>query len=224
MSKNPTDPPLESTTVELLSHDWEEIYGVLAKMYEAAKSKPTETYELLIHNPSFAKALFQAQIQLNIAVLELKQEEAPIISQPIPQQMNIPAQPVSMQPIPPPVPIKPAPLPMQQQIPIQMPAQIPAQIPQQPMPAPVPTQMTGMPPMVAPMNPPMAAPMNQPMTAPLSQPMMPPQQQPMQMYPPQNQLIERILNMTHEDFMKLPPDAQQDVITVRQNQGLPGVP
>lgn len=216
MSKNPTDPPLESTTVELLSHDWEEIYGVLAKMYEAAKSKPTETYELLIHNPSFAKALFQAQIQLNIAVLELKQEETPIISQPIPQQMTIPAQPVSMQPIPPPVPIKPAPLPMQQQIPIQ----IPTQISQQPMPAPVPPQMTGMPPIVTPMT----APMNQPMTTPLSQPMMPPQQQPMQMYPPQNQLIERILNMTHEDFMKLPPDAQQDVITVRQNQGLPGIP
>ena len=67
---------LESTTVELLSRSWEEIYGVLAKINELAKTKPNETKQLLINKPAFARALFQAQLELGIANLDSEQESS----------------------------------------------------------------------------------------------------------------------------------------------------
>ena len=65
---------LESTTVELLSRSWDEIYGVLARMNDAAKTNPKETKQLLISKPAFARALFQAQLELGIANLDSDQE------------------------------------------------------------------------------------------------------------------------------------------------------
>ncbi|OHT10260.1 hypothetical protein TRFO_04275 [Tritrichomonas foetus] len=61
---------LERTTVELLSRDWEEIYGVLDFMNDAVKSSPEATHQLLKNCPPFARAIFQAQLELGIANLE----------------------------------------------------------------------------------------------------------------------------------------------------------
>lgn len=69
-----TSNDLEATTVELLSRSWEEIYGVLARINDAAKSEPHEIKQLLASQPAFARALFQAQLELGIANLESEQE------------------------------------------------------------------------------------------------------------------------------------------------------
>ena len=69
-----TQNDLELTTVQLLSRSWEEIYGVLAKINDAAKAKPNETKQILINKPAFARALFQAQLELGIANLDSEQE------------------------------------------------------------------------------------------------------------------------------------------------------
>ncbi|KAK8886301.1 hypothetical protein M9Y10_041763 [Tritrichomonas musculus] len=75
-----TSNDLEITTVELLSRSWEEIYGVLATFNDAVKSRLDSTKQLLISKPAFARALFQAQLELGIANLD-SETEAPKVEE-----------------------------------------------------------------------------------------------------------------------------------------------
>ncbi|KAH0792695.1 hypothetical protein GPJ56_003318 [Histomonas meleagridis] len=61
------DDELDPITNELLSHDWEEIYGVLFRIKEAVDQYPERILQVLIENPKFAMALYQAQMELGIA-------------------------------------------------------------------------------------------------------------------------------------------------------------
>ena len=65
---------LDPITNELLSHDWEEIYGVLFRIKEAADQYPQKTLQVLVENPKFAMALYQAQMELGIACTQLPSE------------------------------------------------------------------------------------------------------------------------------------------------------
>jgi hypothetical protein len=82
---------LEPTTTELLSREWDEIYGVLAQINDFLKSKPQEARELLVRNPRFTRALFQAQLQLGIAYLStgISADDSPMTS---PMAVHIPQQ------------------------------------------------------------------------------------------------------------------------------------
>ena len=65
---------LDPITNELLSHDWEEIYGVLFSIKEVADQRPQKTLQFLVENPKFAMALYQAQMELGIACTQLPSE------------------------------------------------------------------------------------------------------------------------------------------------------
>jgi cleavage stimulation factor subunit 2 len=126
---------LEPTTTELLSHEWDEIYGVLAQINDFLKSKPQEARELLVRNPRFTRALFQAQLQLGIAYLStgVSADDSPMTS---PSALPSPMQqmPLQMAPQMPPQMIPP----MQPSMPPPMPPPMPTAIPMGPIgPAPV---------------------------------------------------------------------------------------
>lgn len=58
----------EVVTQELLSQDWPDIYAVLAEMYSRVTRNRGEEHEFLKTNVKFARALYQAQKMLGIAV------------------------------------------------------------------------------------------------------------------------------------------------------------
>lgn len=70
-----TTSDLETTTAELLARKWEETYGLLAKINQIVESNPEKTKALLAEHPQFTRALFQAQLMLGIADLEVADEE-----------------------------------------------------------------------------------------------------------------------------------------------------
>lgn len=57
----------ERPTKELLSLDWDEIYSVLAHVDENVK-KGKNVYQVLVKNPKLARAIYQAQLELGIAL------------------------------------------------------------------------------------------------------------------------------------------------------------
>ena len=73
--QNSDDNQIDSTTNELLSHDWEEIYGVLFVMKNLTETYRDKTLELLISKPKLAMALYQAQMELGIACTQMPQEQ-----------------------------------------------------------------------------------------------------------------------------------------------------
>jgi hypothetical protein len=90
---------LEPTTTELLAREWDEICGVLAQINDFLKSKPQEARELLVRNPRFTRALFQAQLQLGIAYLStgISAEDSPMTSpSPLPSPMQQMPPPMAM--------------------------------------------------------------------------------------------------------------------------------
>lgn len=57
----------ETPTIELLKLDWDDIYAVLAEVDRQVKSNRQDIFNFLVGNPKFARALYQAQMQLGIA-------------------------------------------------------------------------------------------------------------------------------------------------------------
>jgi hypothetical protein len=90
------DEDLDVTTVDLLSRGPQEIYGVIARMYDLIRQNPLETRDLLIRNPRFTRAIYQAQLQLGVACLDLTTDDpssaasSPIAAPP-PPLIGIPA-------------------------------------------------------------------------------------------------------------------------------------
>ena len=76
----------ETVTQELLSQDWPDVYAVLATVHRAVTKNPTEARELLKTHAKFARALYQAQCMLGIAV------HANEVLRPMPTQMQMPMQ------------------------------------------------------------------------------------------------------------------------------------
>lgn len=74
----------ETVTQELLSQDWPDIYAVLATVHRALQKNPTEARELLRSHTKFARALYQAQCMLGIAVHPNE------VLRPMPGQMQMP--------------------------------------------------------------------------------------------------------------------------------------
>ena len=123
----------EKATQELLAEDWSLIFGVLARLQQLAKQGP-ETQNtlrgLLCQYVKFARAIYQAQLQLGIVdINDLPRYQ---MMQPAPQPMMQPAPQPMMQPAPQPM-MQPAPQPMMQPPPMMpvSPPMVPPQMMQQ---------------------------------------------------------------------------------------------
>lgn len=65
---------LEKTTKEMLDLDWEDIYAILVKMKMAFQGNAETARTSLRNSPQFLRALYQAQIEMGIAVFSSSED------------------------------------------------------------------------------------------------------------------------------------------------------